>query len=235
MRVIEAKDYDELSALTSNMIAGQILLKPNSVLGLATGSSPIGTYKELVNMYKRRILDFSKIRTVNLDEYVGLDADNKQSYRYFMNTNLFDHINIKKENTFLPNGMADDINAECDRYQKVLEGLGGADLQLLGIGANGHIGFNEPGDCFTTNVYVEKLTQSTIDANSRLFDEGETVPTHAITMGIGSIMRAKKILLIAGAEKKEIVEQAMNGKVTPAIPASILQLHENVTVIISNS
>lgn len=232
MRVLKVKSYDEMSLLAARMIGGQILLKPDSVLGLATGSSPIGTYKNLVEDYKKGILDFSKVTTVNLDEYYGLDGENNQSYRYFMNDNLFDHVNIDKANTHVPNGVAEDIDAESARYEALVESLGGADLQLLGIGHNGHIGFNEPDTYFPATVHGVKLTESTIQANSRLFDRIEDVPTMAITMGIGTIMKAKKILLIAGEDKAAIIERSVNGPVTPDVPASILQLHKDATVIL---
>lgn len=231
MRIIETDSYEKMSALAAGIIGAQILLKPDCVLGLATGSSPIGTYQELVKSCERGILDFSRVRTVNLDEYCGLPAENPQSYRYFMNTNLFDHVNIDKNNTFLPNGMAHDMEEEGRRYEKKIDELGGVDLQLLGIGHNGHIGFNEPTDCFPRYVHQVDLTESTIQANSRLFDRIEDVPTKAITMGIGTIMKAARILLIAGEEKKDIIHEAMYGKVTPQVPASVLQLHRDVTVI----
>ena len=182
-------------------------------------------------MYGKKLVDFSQVKTVNLDEYCGLEPSNPQSYRYFMNKTLFEHINIDPDNTFLPDGTAKNAEEESLRYQALVEKLGGADLQLLGIGQNGHIGFNEPNDYFTRDVHAERLTQSTIDANSRLFGEGETVLTPAITMGIGTIMKADKIVLIAGADKKDIIEETLNGNVTPKVPASVLQLHKDVTVI----
>lgn len=231
MRIINTNSYGEMSAMTAGMIAAQVLLKPNCVLGLATGTSPIGAYQELIRMYENRRVDFSQVKTVNLDEYCGLEPTNSQSYRYFMNKTLFEHINIDLSNTFLPDGMAEDGDQESQRYQALVESLGGADLQLLGIGRNGHIGFNEPNDYFTRDVHQEQLTQSTIEANSRLFGEGEAVPTTAITMGIGTIMKSDKIVLIAGVDKAEIVHEAMYGKVTPHVPASVLQLHKDVTVI----
>ncbi len=232
MRVIKVKDYDELSLVASRIIGGQVMLKPESVLGLATGSSPIGTYKNLVTDYEDGLLDFSGIKTVNLDEYYGLEGSNNQSYRYFMNQNLFDSINIDKSNTHVPKGSAKDIEEECISYEALIQELGGIDLQLLGIGNNGHIGFNEPAEAFPVVVHSVKLAESTIEANSRLFEKVEDVPTSAITMGIGTIMKARKILLIAGADKKEIVERSITGPVTPSVPASILQLHPDVTVII---
>ena len=233
MRIVKTKTYEEMSAIAAGIIGGQVLLKPNCVLGLATGSSPIGAYKDLVKSYEDGILDFSEVRTVNLDEYCGLDGTNPNSYRYFMNDNLFDHVNIDKANTHVPNGHADDLEEEAVRYESFIQSLGGIDLQLLGIGHNGHIGFNEPTDNFPATVYTVQLTESTINANSRLFERREDVPTQAITMGIGTIMKAKKILLIAGPDKAEIVEKACFGKVTPEVPASVLQLHPDVTVILS--
>lgn len=233
MRIIKTKTYEEMSAIAAGIIGGQVLLKPNCVLGLATGSSPIGAYKDLVKSYEDGILDFSEVRTVNLDEYCGLDGTNPNSYRYFMNDNLFDHVNIDKANTHVPNGHADDLEEEAVRYESFIQSLGGIDLQLLGIGHNGHIGFNEPMDNFPATVHTVQLTESTINANSRLFERREDVPTQAITMGIGTIMKAKKILLIAGPDKAEIVEKACFGKVTPEVPASVLQLHPDVTVILS--
>ena len=232
MRIIKTNTYEEMSVLAANMIGGQVFLKPNCVLGLATGSSPIGTYKTLVENYEKGILDFSRVQTVNLDEYCGLSGDNPNSYRYFMNHHLFDHINIDKANTHVPNGNAVDLEAEAIRYEKFIESIGGVDLQLLGIGHNGHIGFNEPTTYFPKDVHTVNLTESTINANSRLFERREDVPTQAITMGIGTIMKANKILLIAGEDKTDIIEKSLYGKVTPEVPASVLQLHKDVTVII---
>lgn len=231
MRIIETESYEKMSALAAGIIGAQVLLKPDCVLGLATGSSPIGTYKELVKSCEAGILDFSKVRTVNLDEYCGLKPDDPQSYRYFMEQNLFQHVNIKPENTHLPNGLCEDIDTESAQYENLIDSLGGVDLQLLGIGHNGHIGFNEPTDCFPRYVHRVDLTESTIKANSRLFDKIEDVPTKAITMGIGTIMKAARILLIAGEDKKEIIHKALFGPVTPMVPASVLQLHRDVTVI----
>ena len=232
MRILEAKNYEEMSALAAGIIGAQVLLQPRCVLGLATGSSPIGTYEKLVEAHRAGRLDFSQVRTVNLDEYCGLSGDNPQSYRYFMDHQLFSQVNIPRENTFLPDGMAQDMEEESRRYEALVASLGGVDLQLLGIGHNGHIGFNEPTDSFPPTVHQVELTESTIQANSRLFDRIEDVPTQAITMGVGTILKADKILLIAGADKKSIVEEALYGKVTPQVPASVLQLHRNVTVIL---
>lgn len=231
MRILETKNYGEMSALAAEMIAAQVLLKPRCVLGLATGSSPIGTYEKLVEAHKAGRLDFSQVRTVNLDEYCGLPGDNPQSYRYFMDHHLFSQVNIPRENTYLPNGTAEDMAEESRRYEASVESLGGVDLQLLGIGHNGHIGFNEPTDSFPPVVHPVALTESTIQANSRLFSRVEDVPTQAITMGIGTILKAERILLIAGADKQDILKEALYGKVTPWVPASVLQLHRDVTVI----
>lgn len=231
MRILETRNYGEMSALAAEMIAAQVLLKPRCVLGLATGSSPIGTYEKLVEAHKAGRLDFSQVRTVNLDEYCGLPEDNPQSYRYFMDHHLFSQVNIPRENTYLPNGTAENMEEESRRYEALVESLGGVDLQLLGIGHNGHIGFNEPTDSFPPVVHPVALTESTIQANSRLFSRVEDVPTQAITMGIGTILKAERILLIAGADKQDILKEALYGKVTPWVPASVLQLHRDVTVI----
>lgn len=231
-RLIKVKTYEEMSALAAGVIGGQVLLKPDCVLGLATGSSPVGTYRLLVENYEKGVLDFSRVRTVNLDEYCGLSGENPNSYRYFMNDNLFDHVNIDKANTHVPSGFTADLDAEAARYEQMIETMGGIDLQLLGIGHNGHIGFNEPTDHFPAAVHTVELTESTINANARLFARREDVPTQAITMGIGTIMKARKLLLIAGADKKDIVERALYGKVTPEVPASVLQLHADATVIL---
>ena len=230
MKIIKVKNYEELSRTAATIIAGTILSKPDCILGLATGSSPVGTYDQLAAMYEDGILDFSHVKSVNLDEYVGLDGSNDQSYRYFMNHNFFDHINIDKYRTYVPNGLATDWKTECDNYDKLIRALGGIDLQLLGIGFNGHIGFNEPSDHFELETRRVALTESTMKANSRFFPNGG-MPTHALTMGFKSILSAKKILLIAGPEKFDIVQKALKGPVTPEVPASILQLHDNVSVV----
>ena len=236
MKLITVKTYDELSNKAANLIAAQIIMKPDCVLGLATGSSPVGTYKRLIEMNQKGDIDFSAVTSVNLDEYVGLDGTNDQSYRYFMNTNLFDHVNIDKAHTFVPNGCADDLKAEGEAYDKMIKALGGIDLQLLGIGLDGHIGFNEPDSVFTAATHEVVLDESTIEANARFFENKDDVPKTAITMGMMSIMQAKKILLIAnGAAKKEIVEKMLYGAVDPNVPASLLQLHPDVTVIFSEN
>ena len=233
MRIIKASDYNEMSRCAANIIAAQITLKPDSVLGLATGSTPIGTYKLLVKGYQQGNLDFSKVKSVNLDEYCGLDGSHDQSYRYFMNTNLFNHVNIDMANKNVPNGIATDLEQECKRYDRLIEELGGVDLQLLGIGHNGHIGFNEPNEFFDKTTHVVDLKQSTIDANSRFFEKIGDVPRRAITMGIKSIMSARKILLVAGADKKDIIERALFGPITPQVPASVLQFHNDLIVVVS--
>lgn len=236
MKFIEVENYEELSRIAANIIAAQITLKENSVLGLATGSSPIGLYKELIKKNQNGDIDFSKVISVNLDEYVGLTADNDQSYRYFMDNNLFNHINIDKANTFVPNGVAEDADKECEAYDKKIESLGGTDIQLLGIGFDGHIGFNEPDSVFIKGTHKVKLDESTIKANARFFASEEDVPRYALTMGIGGIMKAKKVILIAnGAAKREIVEKAFFGPITPEVPASILQLHNDLVVIYSKN
>lgn len=235
MELIKVKTYDELSELTGKKIAELVRNKPSCVLGLATGSSPVGTYKYLINECKNG-LDFSGVKSVNLDEYVGLDGTNDQSYRYFMNENLFNHINIDINNTYVPNGCATDLVSEGNSYDELVKSLGGTDLQLLGIGLDGHIGFNEPDEFFTAETHPVKLDESTIEANSRFFASKDDVPTMAITMGMRSIMQAKSIVLIAnGAKKWAILEKSLFGKITPLVPASILQLHPNLTVIYSEN
>ena len=234
MRIIYVKTYEQLSRKAANIISAQVILKPDCVLGLATGSSPVGTYRQLIEWYNKGDIDFSETTTVNLDEYVGLGENDEQSYRYFMQKNLFDHINIKRENTFVPDGLADDLNEECNAYDARIRRLGGIDLQLMGIGFDGHIGFNEPSDVFDKNTHVVDLHESTIKANSRFFASENDVPRQAVSMGMVSIMQARKVLLIAnGAGKKEILGKALYGPVTPHIPASLLQLHNDVTVIFS--
>lgn len=232
MRIYKAKDYKDMSRKAANIISAQIIMKPNCVLGLATGSSPIGTYKQLIEWYDKGDLDFSEIKTINLDEYKGLTKDNIQSYAYFMKENLFSHVNIDMNHTNLPNGMAQDDEAECQRYNRIIHSMGGIDLQLLGLGHNGHIGFNEPDEAFEKETHLVALTQSTIDANSRLFDNPDDVPRYAYTMGIKTIMQAKKILVVvSGQDKADIVARAFFGPVTPEVPASILQMHNDVTIV----
>ncbi|MDD6479254.1 MAG: glucosamine-6-phosphate deaminase [Oscillospiraceae bacterium] len=236
MKFITIKSYDELSAKAADIIAAQVIMKPTCVLGLATGSTPIGTYKRLIEDYNNGKIDFSTVKSINLDEYVGLDGNHDQSYRYFMNNNLFNHVNIDKANTYVPNGCATDYDKECAEYDKRVQDFGGIDLQLLGIGIDGHIGFNEPDSIFTKETHVVDLHPSTIDANARFFEDKSLVPKKAVTMGMLSIMQAKKVLLVAnGANKKDILEKAFFGPINPQIPASILQLHPDVTVIYSEN
>lgn len=234
MNVIYAKNYQELSEKAALLIGGQVIRKPDSVLGFATGSTPIGTYQELVRLHRESGLDFSRTVTFNLDEYFDCPISDTNSYHYFMHDHLFNHINIKKESVHLPDGMAKDAQAECERYEKMIAEAGGVDLQLLGIGHNGHIGFNEPDDHFVLNTQHITLTDSTINANSRFYKNREDVPKTALSMGIGTIMKAKQILMvISGTDKKVIAEKALFGPVTPQVPASILQFHQNVTVILA--
>ena len=232
MRIIKTANYDEMSRTAANIIAAQMILKPNSVLGLATGSSPIGTYKELIKKCAEGDIDFSDITTVNLDEYRGLPRTNDQSYYYFMNDNLFNHVNIDKARTHVPNGEVEDAEKECSAYEALIKELGGVDLQLLGLGHNGHIGFNEPADEFDKVTHCVDLQESTIEANKRFFASIDDVPRQAYTMGIGTIMAAKKIVVVvSGADKAGIVKKAFTGPVTPSVPASILQMHPDVTVV----
>lgn len=232
MRIYKTKNYDEMSRKAASIIAAQVIMKPDAVLGLATGSTPIGTYECLIKAYEAGDLDFSEIHSVNLDEYKGLPADNDQSYAYFMKKNLFSHINIKPENTNVPNGLEMDEEKECSRYNSVIRELGGIDLQLLGIGNNGHIGFNEPGASFEKETHPVKLTEGTIQANARFFAYIDDVPKYAYSTGIKNIMDAESVLLIAsGAAKAEAVYNSFFGPVTPEVPASILQLHKNLYVV----
>lgn len=232
MEIYKAKDYKDMSRKAANIISAQVIMKPNCVLGLATGSTPIGTYAQLVEWYNKGDLDFSEVTTVNLDEYKGLPRTNDQSYYYFMHQHLFDRVNIDPERTNVPNGMEPDAEKECGRYEELIRSLGGVDLQLLGLGHNGHIGFNEPGEAFEKETHCVDLTESTIEANKRFFASADDVPKQAYTMGIKTIMQAKKILIVVNGENKaDIVERAFFGPVTPEVPASILQLHNDVTLV----
>lgn len=236
MRIIKTANYDETSKRAALIIASQVIINPKSVLGLATGSTPLGAYENLSQWCKAGHIDFSQVTTFNLDEYLGLSPEHDQSYRYYMNKNLFDKINIDIGNTHVPDGTVSDTEAECLKYDAALEACGGIDLQILGIGLDGHIGFNEPADCFTKQTHCVSLTESTIEANSRFFATIDDVPKKAITMGIKSIMDAKKILLMAdGENKREIMNRALFGPITPQVPASILQLHPDLTVVVSNA
>lgn len=232
MKIYKAKDYKDMSRKAANIISAQVIMKPNCVLGLATGSTPIGTYDQLVEWYNKGDLDFSEVTTVNLDEYKGLPRTNDQSYYYFMHQHLFDRVNIDPERTNVPNGMEPDAEKECGRCEELIRSLGGVDLQLLGLGHNGHIGFNEPGEAFEKETHCVDLTESTIEANKRFFASADDVPKQAYTMGIKTIMQAKKILIVVNGENKaDIVERAFFGPVTPEVPASILQLHNDVTLV----
>ena len=232
MKIYKAKDYKDMSRKAANIISAQVIMKPNCVLGLATGSTPIGTYDQLVEWYNKGDLDFSEVTTVNLDEYKGLPRTNDQCYYYFMHQHLFDRVNIDPERTNVPNGMEPDAEKECGRYEELIRSLGGVDLQLLGLGHNGHIGFNEPGEAFEKETHCVDLTESTIEANKRFFASADDVPKQAYTMGIKTIMQAKKILIVVNGENKaDIVERAFFGPVTPEVPASILQLHNDVTLV----
>lgn len=232
MEVKVCNNYEEMSAYAAKIIASQIILKPNSIIGLATGSTPIGTYKELIKMNKEQTVDFKDVTTFNLDEYYPIKQTNDQSYKYFMDVNLFDHININKENTHIPNGETTDPTFECQKYDKMIEEAGGIDLQILGIGQNGHIGFNEPDEFLSPETHVTDLTQNTIEANARFFKDISEVPTKALTMGMGTIMKSKKIIVLAnGKNKHDIVNQLINGKISTNIPASLLKVHSDVTLI----
>lgn len=232
MIILKTKNYDDMSRKAANIISAQVISKPNCVLGLATGSSPIGTYKQLIEWYNKGDIDFSAVTSINLDEYKGLGPESDQSYRYFMNTNLFNHININKEKTFVPNGLEPDSEKACADYNATIENYGPVDLQLLGLGHNGHIGFNEPAPYFTKGTHCVDLTESTIEANKRFFESEADVPRQAYTMGTQNIMFAKKILVVvSGKDKAAILNKVINGPITPEVPASILQLHPDVTIV----
>lgn len=236
MKLIVVNNYEELSKVAAKEFSKIIKEKENAVLGLATGGSPVGMYKELIRMYEQKELNFSKITTVNLDEYIGLNPEHNQSYRYFMNNNLFNHINIDKSNTFVPNGLAEDLEAQCKEYDQKISELGGIDIQLLGVGNNGHIAFNEPNSELSSGTHIISLTDNTIEANARFFDNIDDVPRKAITMGVGGIMKAKKIILIASGESKaEAIKGIFSGKITTANPATMLQMHRDVTIIVDEA
>ena len=232
MRIYQAETYTAMSRRAANIISAQVIYKPDCVLGLATGGTPVGLYKQLVDWYNKGDLSFAETRSVNLDEYLGLSPHHEQSYRYFMQVNLFDHIDIKPENTHVLNGLAKDPDAECRAYNQLIRDLGGIDLQLLGMGHNGHIAFNEPGENFGLETHVVDLTERTIDANQRFFERREDVPRHALSMGIKNIMNARRILMVvSGEDKAEAVYKAFAGPVTKQVPASVLQLHPDVTLV----
>ena len=232
MNIIRAKDYQDMSRKAANIISAQIIMKPDCVLGLATGSTPVGTYRQLIEWYEKGDLDFSRVSTVNLDEYRGLAHTDPQSYYYFMQENLFDHVKIDKTATHVPDGTNPDAADACAKHEQIIKSLGGIDLQLLGLGNNGHIGFNEPGAAFEKETHLVDLAESTIRANARFFTSIDEVPKQAYTMGIRTIMQAKKILVVVSGESKaDIVSRAFFGPVTPEVPASILQMHPDVTVV----
>ena len=233
MKIIRSKDYNDLSRKAANIISAQVILKPNCVLGLATGGSPVGTYAQLVDWYNKGDLDFSEVTTVNLDEYRGLPRTHDQSYWYFMQKNLFEHVNVRPDAVHVPDGSNPDAEAACKAYDQIIHDLGGIDLQLLGIGPDGHIGFNEPADHFPLGTHCVDLTESTIEANKRFFGgNADLVPKQAYTMGVGTIMQARKVLMVAnGKGKAEIIKQAFFGPVTPEVPASILQMHPDFTLV----
>lgn len=232
MRILIGKDYAEISKKAALMVAAQIMLKPNSVLGLATGSTPLGLYRELIVMFQRGELDFSAVKTVNLDEYYPIAPDHPQSYHYFMYDHLFNHINVKPENIHLPKGNTDRVKAECDAYERMITQSGGIDLQVLGIGVNGHIGFNEPHSYLHAQTHLVDLAEETIQVNSRFFATPDDVPRQALTMGMGTILKARRILLMAnGRSKAEALKKTVNGLVTTECPSSFLQTHPAVTLI----
>ncbi len=236
MKIIKALDYNDMSIKAANIISEQIKIKANSVLGLATGSSPLQIYKHLIDWYKKGELDFSQITSFNLDEYYGLSKENRQSYHYYMYDNLFNHININNQNVHIPDGDNKNAEQECLNYEKAILDVGGIDLQLLGCGHNGHIGFNEPSDIFYPSTHLVKLADSTIQANKRFFESEDEVPKYSYTMGIKTIMHAKKIIMIvSGESKKEIVKRAFFEPITPQVPASVLQLHRNFTLIVDKA
>lgn len=236
MNVLIYENEEQIGIAAGNYMCGQVLQKPDSVLGLATGSTPLKPYGQMIELYKKSIVDFSKVTTFNLDEYVNLDVNDKNSYHSFMHENLFDHINIPEENINFLDGNAADLDEECRRYEKKIKAAGGIDIQLLGIGSNGHIAFNEPADCFQRWSHVVTLKESTVKDNSRFFKSIEEVPTQAVTMGIGSIMQAKKILIIAiGENKAKAIKQLIDGNVTPMCPASVLQFHKDVTLMLDKA
>ena len=236
MKVIVKEDYDEISRLAAKMIAEVVKKKPDAVLGLATGSTPVGTYRELIRMHKEDGLDFSRVLTFNLDEYRGLKPDHPASYHYFMRENLFRDINIKPANTHVPDGLGDNIEESCKEYEKAIVKAGGIDIQVLGIGGNGHIGFNEPSSPLSSRTRKQNLDARTIRDNARFFKSMDEVPKSAITMGIGTIMEARQILLLAnGGSKADAIARTVEGPVTESVPASVLQRHANATIIIDRA
>ena len=232
MKIIVCKDYDEMSVEAAKIVAAQMKEKKDSILGLATGSTPLGLYNELVKMNQSGEIDFSEIKTFNLDEYYPISHKDDQSYYYFMNENLFSRVNIDPANTDIPNGEAPDADAECKRYDAAIDASAGVDIQILGIGQNGHIAFNEASDVLHANTHQETLTENTIQANSRFFENEADVPRHALTMGVGSIMKARKIILLAsGKNKRDAVRALTDDTITTQNPATLLKLHKDVIII----
>jgi len=233
MRIIKVDNKEEMGKKAASLVSSQIILKPESVLGLATGGTPLGMYKELINLYNKKEIDFKLVKTFNLDEYFGIGKENDQSYYYYMINNFFKFIDLPEKNINMPNGSAKDIAEECSRYEKAIKAAGGIDIQVLGIGTNGHIGFNEPDINFEAQTHLVKLEESTIKANSIYFENIEEVPTSAVSMGIKTIMNSRKIVLLAsGLAKADAIYGLVKGKINPNLPASILQLHPDVTLII---
>ena len=233
MRIIITENYDDMSNIATDIIAAQLILNPDSVLGLATGSTPTGMYEGLVKLYNEGRIDFKDVVTFNLDEYCGLPDENDQSYHYFMDKNLLSKVNVAPENINIPSGVEDDMEKTCIEYDEKIQSFGGTDIQVLGIGVNGHIGFNEPGDVFVGETHIIDLDETTIEANARFFEKKDDVPKQAITMGMRSIMSAGRILLMAsGSGKAKAIYDAIKGPITPLVPASILQLHEDVIVVV---
>lgn len=230
MKLIGVKSYEEMSMRAAGMVADRISRKPSLVLGLATGSTPVGLYENLIQLNKAGKVDFRQVTTFNLDEYCGLKKSDPQSYRYFMNDKLFNHINIELNNTHLLSGTAKDLEFECENYEKAIQKAGGIDLQILGVGSNGHIGFNEPDEVFHNQTRQVELTPSTICANKRFFEKEEDVPKTALSMGMGTIMAAREILLVAGADKRAIMEKLKEKTVSPKLPVSLLHYHPNCTI-----
>ena len=233
MQLYVVDNYQQMSEKAAGVVANQVASKNDSVLGLATGSTPEGMYQELINLHRQGTVDFSRVTTFNLDEYIGLSPDHPQSYNHYMHSKLFNHININPEHINIPSGVADDIEAACNEYEQKISAVGGIDLQLLGIGVNGHIGFNEPAESLPTFTHRVNLSAATIEANSRFFDSQAEVPRQAITMGLGSIMHARRILLLAsGRNKAEAIRNTINGKIATQVPASLLQLHRELILIV---
>lgn len=236
IKIIITENYEEMSKKASDIVISQAIIKPESILGLATGGTPVGMYEEIINNYKLGRVDFSETKSFNLDEYYPIKKDNAQSYAYYMDNNLFNHINIPRENIHIPNGETANVIEECKTYDNMIKDCGGIDLQILGIGNNGHIGFNEPDSYFELGTHLVDLNEETIEANARFFAKKEDVPKQALSMGIGTIMKAKKIVLLAnGQNKAEAIEKTVFGRINPTVPASILQLHEDVTIILDKN